>query len=189
MNVQQMIDVFDSPTVTVTKDNYPHLKLENDLYIKAKEYHSNNVKQFYGWIDFMKGDSTMTWTITPFIEQLYFHSLFSQRTAEYALIVHQMSVGIIGINMADYESLYQLYFILKTTSDYLKNKIIKRSPTQLLDRFAPSKRLAAKSEKSIHKILVSLQDPKLQASEDKIQMVGRLGLVNRNLNRMLVVNK
>jgi len=180
--------LFMSIKTKVTAKNYEELKYENDQLIKHRDYHYEVAKEFLAILNVLN-ETGETWVTLRMIEQLYYHAMLSLRVVEYGIICHQISVGMIGINISNHENLYQMYFILSKTAMYLAGEIKEKyEESVVLNRSSTINQLARKSQELIEKIFAILQHEEIQQAGPRIsKIVGYLQMANKNLNLLLVL--
>tara|TARA_R110002126_G_scaffold195664_2_gene343452 strand:+ start:939 stop:1490 length:552 start_codon:yes stop_codon:yes gene_type:complete len=169
------------------KKDLDTLRRENEALIKYQAYNSKCTKEFEDVrlaLEFLPEKSL----ILPYIEQLFFHALINQRKAEYGIMCHQMSVGLLGIRTTEHESLYQLYYLLVTTGEFIQKQIWPETPLAVRrTREDTADTVALGVKENIEAMFILLDDPTLQESGEKENAVMRLSLCNKNLNKMMVV--
>ena len=111
-------DIYIAPNSLIAHKPFEKLKRINDQLLREKAYHSQVVLEFYLLIDSVELMKEK-WITTPFLQDFLHHALISQRTAEYAIICHQFSAGLIGIKMDSKEALFILGLCLFSTCKYL----------------------------------------------------------------------
>ena len=180
-------DIYLSPNSLAVHAPFSQLKKINDQLLRERGYHSQVVLEFYlllDAVDLMKEK----WVSRSFLEDFLYHALISQRIAEYALVCHQFSVGLVGIKMDSKENLYMLGLCLYALWAHLNIlNDAKNFPALLVNRSQTKTEMARMCQQSIEKIFILLGTQKVKDCSDKKMLCGKLALCNQNLNGMLVV--
>jgi len=100
-------------------------------------------------------------------------------------------MGLIGLKLDDREKIYQLYYILHSTLNYLTRIYDPTSPDEPYthSRSSSTNALAKACQSRIEKIFHLLTDPSIPAKSDKEALNARLSLCNQNMNQMYVILK
>ena len=187
--VKLIQDIYTAPNPIKVHQPFMNLKKEHDNLMNQRDYHSQVSLEFFIMLDHLKTLKDK-WHITPFVNELFYHSLLNQRTSEYAIICNQFSVGLVGIKMDDHAKLYGLYFILHSTYLFLCTHVDTPAPFAgelICTRETSDRRLAQTCKSRIDLIFGLLNHPSITNSTEKESICKRLCLCNQNLNSMITI--
>jgi len=190
MNLELIHDIYTEPNFIKTIVPFSDLRKSMDNLLRSRDYHSQCTLEFYLILETLDL-SKDSFTTRPLIKEMFNCALLNQRTSEYAIICSQFDLGLIGIQMASTEKIYQLYIILHSTLNYvckIYDPALPDEPVTFSRSSAPYV-LANACQSKIEKLFHMLSDPTIPKKADKDGLNARLSLCNQNLNKMYVILK